>query len=173
MEKTITLNKQKIYKLAEALTYKLAQAAVDPAAIKTKDSLSIDMEEETDSFMVDNLADSRFQTVKRLLAAFIKKIDPEKIDNSGEGSALNYVLTLEYNEKINDFVTDDLQDLCNMINEYIYKGVAVDWYASLGLEYGSYLIPRLSELESKIRSTLREGSAPRPIGPFYRNYKIR
>lgn len=148
----------------DALTYKLFDT-VNIEGIN-KDSVTSDVEEPLDGFILNQFMDARVACLRKRLSFCLADETIVEVDNENKACS-EYVFDFILPKTFKDH---DLKVAASMMHDYVVRGILLDWYTKLGTNIGASLFSEVTALESKIVDLFREPSFVKHSTLFYQPY---
>ena len=148
----------------DALTYKLFDT-VNIEGIN-KDSVTSDVEEPLDGFILNQFMDARVACLRKRLSFCLADETIVEVDNENKACS-EYVFDFILPKTFKDH---DLKVAASMMHDYVVRGILLDWYTKLGTNIGASLFSEVTALESKIVDLFREPSFVNHSTLFYQPY---
>lgn len=160
----VVLRTSSILKDVDSLTYKLTDT-VNIEGIN-KDSVTSDVEEPLDGFILNQFMDARVACLRKRLSFCLADETIVEVDNDNKACS-EYVFDLILHKSFKDH---DLKVAASMMHDYVVRGILLDWYTKLGTNIGANLFSEVTALESKIVDLFREPSFVKHSTMFYQPY---
>lgn len=160
----IRLSKAIIDNKIDNRTYKRMEASLQNLSEVSKDAVASDTEEDHDASLITSYRDKRDAKIRMRLIRWIKEeIPAEEFTNRPKTPNPDYTYTFEMPD---DFRTEMMGAIKDLLEDYIVRGATYDWYLNAGLA-PTDSEASLEALENEILVGLRgKPSTTRPLQPF-------
>ncbi len=163
----ITLHKNNIVHDIDVLSYKLAETSVDEPA---RDNVASDSETGLDGAVIAKLMDAREASLRKKLGFCLEDEEIIEIDNT-EDLEPDYVFELRLPIGFDD---KELKTAVRLMHDYLVKGTLLDWYVSIGTNFGAPLTGDVLLTESKVVDIFRKpGFVNHPDMIYWPSYKVK
>lgn len=161
----IRLSKPLIDNDIDHRTYKRMEASLQNAPETSKDAISSDTEESHDAAIITRYRDYRDARLrKRLVRFLVTEVPSYEYSNRPKSPFPEYLYVFRMPD---DFRTETMEAVKDLMHEYIIRGTLYDWYRYAGLPAVD-TEQDLEEMENEILSELRgkPTATTRPLQPF-------
>ena len=146
-------------------TFKRMEASLQGGNEVSRDAAASDTEEDHDAAIVTRYRDYRDAKIrKRLVRFLITEVPSHDFSNRPKSPFPEYVYVFRVKD---DFRTELMEAIKDMLHEYIVRGTIYDWYKHAGLQ-PTDTEQSLEEMEDDILNDLRgiPTATTRPLRPF-------
>ncbi len=158
----IIIDKATVHNDIDSLNFKLTDSALQEMNVRTKNAIASDSTEDYDGMIIARLVDYRDAEVRYFLRNNLKKEEILEISNIPEYDD-KYIYNLELYTTTPDVI---VKIAMQKIHEYLVKGALLDWYRQCGLQYGESFVPKLMQIEEKLKRSMIPATIRRPMQPF-------
>ena len=162
---TITLSKAMLDNDIDQRTYKRMEASLQNLNETSKDAVASDTEEDHDAEIISRYRDYRDAKIrKRLVKYLVTEVPSHVFTNRPKSPFPDYLYVFRVND---DFRTETMEAIKDLLHEYIIRGTLYDWYRYAGLPTTD-TAKDLEDMEDEILSDLRgrPDVNARPLQPF-------
>lgn len=162
---TILLSKTMLDNDIDQRTYKRMEASLQSLNETGKDAASSDTEEDQDAEIISRYRDFRDAKIrKRLVRYLVTEVPSHVFTNRPKSPVPDYIYVFRVAD---DFRTEIMESIKDLLHEYIIRGTLYDWYRYAGLP-ATDTEQTLEALEDEILNDLRgkPTATTRPLRPF-------
>lgn len=162
---TITLSKALLDNDIDQRTYKRMEASLQSLNETGKDAAASDTQEGQDAEIISRYRDYRDARIrKRLVRYLVTEVPSHVFTNRPKSPFPDYLYVFRVAD---DFRTETMEAIKDLLHEYIIRGTLYDWYKYMGLPTID-TEASLEEMENEILNDLRgrPNATTRPLQPF-------